>query len=83
MHVQWGACDMHVTKLLRMPLTSLHLPHWLALHEGHAYCLWPLPHILLVCTTFVCVLFVATTTYTISVYYFSMHTACGHYHIYY
>ena len=36
------------------------------------YCLWPLPHILLVCTTLVCVLFVATTMYTISVYYFSM-----------
>ena len=32
------------------------------------YCLWPLPCILLVCTTLVCVLFVATTTYTISVY---------------
>ena len=30
------------------------------------YCLWPLPHILLVCTTLVFVLFVATTTYTIS-----------------
>ena len=29
------------------------------------------------------VLFVATTTYTISVYYFSMCTVCGHYHVYY
>ena len=45
------------------------------------YCLWPLPHLLLVCTTLVCVLFVAlpclllvctTTTYTIGVYYSSM-----------
>ena len=47
------------------------------------YCLWPLPHILLVCTTLVCVLFVATPTYTISVYYFSMCTVCGHFHVYY
>ena len=36
------------------------------------YCLWPLPCILLVCTTVVCVLFVATTMYTISVYYFKV-----------
>ena len=48
--------------------TSLRLLLWLALCEGHVYCLWPLPCILLVCTTLVCVLFVATTTYTISVY---------------
>ena len=32
------------------------------------YCLWPLPRLLLVCTTVVCVLFVATPTSTISVY---------------
>ena len=32
------------------------------------YCLWPLPHLLLVFTTLVCVLFVASTTSTISVY---------------
>ena len=79
--------------------TSLHLLLWLALCEGHVYCLWPLPcillvcttlvsvlfvaTILLVCTTLVCVLFVTTTTYTISVYYFRMYPVCGHYHIYY
>ena len=40
---------------------------WLALREGHVYCLWPLPHLLLVCTSLVCVLFVATLTSTISV----------------
>ena len=40
----------------------------------HEYCLWPL---LLLCTTLVCVLFVATTMYTISVYYFSICTVCG------
>ena len=63
--------------------TSLRLPLQLALLEGHMYCFWPLRHILLVCTTLVCVLFVATTTYTITVYYFSMCTVCGHYHVYY
>ena len=47
------------------------------------YCLWPLQCLLLVCTTLVCVLFVATPTYTISVYYFSMCTVCGHSHVYY
>ena len=35
----------------------------------YVYCLWPLPRLLLVCTTLVCLLFVATTTYTISVNY--------------
>ena len=29
------------------------------------YCLWPLPHLLLVCTALVCVLFVATPMSTI------------------
>ena len=38
------------------------------------YCLWPLPCLLLVCTTSVCVLFVATPTSNISVYYFSICT---------
>ena len=38
------------------------------------YCLWPLPFLLLVCTTLVCVLFVATPTSTISVFYFSICT---------
>ena len=56
--------------------TSLCLPLQEALREGHV-------HILLVCTTLVGVLFVATTTYTISVYYVSMRTVCGHYHVYY
>ena len=61
--------------------TSLHLPLRLALRE----CLWPLPCLLLVCTTLVCVLFVATPTSTISLYYFSICTllkyvctVCGH-----
>ena len=54
--------------------TSLRLPLQLALHEGHVYCLWPLPHLLLVCTTLVHVLFVATSTCTISLYYFSIFT---------
>ena len=36
--------------------------------------LLPLPHLVLVCTTLVCVLFVATPTSTISVYYFSICT---------
>ena len=49
--------------------TSLRLPLWLALFEGHVYCLWPLPHVLFVCTTLVGVLFVATPTCTIIVYY--------------
>ena len=62
---------------------SLHLPLQLALCEGHMYCLCPLPHLLLVCTTLVFVLFVATPTSTICVYYFSVCTVCGHYHIYY
>ena len=62
--------------------TSLRLPLWLALCEGHMYCLRPLQNILLVCTTLVCVLFVATPTYTMTVYYFSTCTVCGHSHIY-
>ena len=64
--------------------TSLHLLLQLALHEGHVYCLWPLPHIPLVCTTLVCVLFVATPMSTSSVYsyYCSMCTVCGHSHVY-
>ena len=37
----------------------------------HVYCLWPPPFLLFVCTTVVCVQFVATPTSTISVYYFS------------
>ena len=48
--------------------TSLRLLLWLALHEGHVICLWPLPHLLLVCTTLVCVLFVASTMSTINGY---------------
>ena len=62
----------------------------LALHEGHVYCLWPLPHLLLVCTTVVCVLFVDTLTSTISVYclwtlprLLLVCTVCGHSHVYY
>ena len=51
--------------------TRLHLPLWLALHEGHMYCLWPLPHLLLVCFTLV------------YVHYLSMCTVCGHSHFYY
>ena len=51
---------------------SLRLPLRLALCEGHVHCLLPLPCLLLVCTTLVCVLFVATPMSTISVYYFSM-----------
>ena len=43
----------------------------------------PACHLLLVCTTLVCVLFVATPTSTISVYYFSMCPVCDHSHIYY
>ena len=61
--------------------TSLCLLLQLGLHEGHVY--WPLPHLVLVCTTLVCVLFVATPTSTIRVYYFSMCTVCGHSHVYY
>ena len=38
----------------------------------------PLPHLLLVCTTLVCVLFVATPMSSISVYYFSMCVHEGH-----
>ena len=45
------------------------------------YCLWPLPHLVLVCTTVVCVLFVAAPTSTISVYYLSMSTVCVHSHV--
>ena len=45
-----------------------YLPLRLELCERHVYCLWPLPRLLLVCTTLVCVLFVASTTSTISVY---------------
>ena len=63
--------------------TSIRLPLWLALYEGHVYCLWPLPCLLLVCSTLVCVLFVTSTTSTISVYYFNMCTVCAHYHVYY
>ena len=33
------------------------------------YCLWPLPRVLFMCTTLVHVLFVATPTCTIHVYY--------------
>ena len=47
----------------------------------HMYCLWP--HIKLVWTTLVCVLFVATPMSTISVYYFITWTVCGHSHVYY
>ena len=46
------------------------------------YCLWPLPHLLLVCTTVVCVQFVATLTSTIRVYYLGMCSVCGHSHVY-
>ena len=60
-------------------LPSLCLLLQLALHEGHVYCLWPLPHLLLVCTTVVCVL---SPMSTISVYNCSMCTVCGHYHVY-
>ena len=60
-----------------------HIQNFLALHEGHVYCLWPLPCILLVCTTLACVLFVATPTYAINVYYCSMCIVCGHSHVYY
>ena len=42
------------------------------------YCLWPLPRVLLVYTTVVHVLFVATPTCTISVHCCSMCTVCGH-----
>ena len=42
------------------------------------YCLWPLPRVLLVCTTAVDVVFVVTPTCTISVHYCSMCTVCGH-----
>ena len=38
------------------------------------YCLWPLPRLLFVCTTLVPVLFGATPTSTISVYYSSICT---------
>ena len=45
---------------------------------------WASPtYILLVCTTVVGVLFVATPTSTISVYYCSKCTVCGHSHVYY
>ena len=40
--------------------TSLRLPLQLALRDGHMDCSWPLPRLLLVCTTVVHVLFVAT-----------------------
>ena len=40
---------------------------YLARHDGHVYCLWPLPRLLLVCTTLVRVVFVATPMSTISV----------------
>ena len=39
---------------------SLRLPPRIDLCEGHMYCLWPLPHLVLVCTAVVHVLFVAT-----------------------
>ena len=45
---------------IKLLSTSLRLLLQLALHEGHMYCLWPLPRVLLVCTTLVRVLFVAT-----------------------
>ena len=43
--------------------TSRCLPLRLALCEGRVYCLWPLPRVLLVCTTLVRVLVVATPLY--------------------
>ena len=63
--------------------TSLCLLLQLALCEGHMYCLWQLSCLLLVCTTLVCVLLLATLMSSISVYYFSMCTVCGHSHVYY
>ena len=58
--------------------TSLHLPLRLALREGHVYCLWPLPRLLLVCTTLVCVLFVATTVLFVAIVLLaSAHTCTG------
>ena len=51
----------------------------------HIYCLWP-PHYYRLgvhWTTLVCVLVVAIPTSTISLYYFSMCTVCGHSHGYY
>ena len=41
--------------ILPLPLLAT-----LASRATHVHCLWPLPCILLVCTTLVCVLFVAT-----------------------
>ena len=63
--------------------SSLCLLLQLALREGHMYCLWQLSCLLLVCTTLVCVLLLATLMSSISVYYFSMCTVCGHSHVYY
>ena len=58
----WRNKFFQTNLLAHLMHTSLRLPLELALREGHMYCLWPLVHILLVCTT----------KYTISVYYFSM-----------
>ena len=58
-------------KFFSAPLISSRI---VALCEGHVYCLWPLPCILLVCTTSVCLLFVVTPMYTISVHNFSVCT---------
>ena len=57
--------------------------YYLCVLLWYVSCLWPLPHLLLVCTTLEYVLFVPTPMSTISVYYFSMCTVGGHSHVYY
>ena len=56
-HSDWRHIQFFPAPLI---YTSLCLPLWLALREGHMHCLWPLPHLLLVCTTVLHVLFLAT-----------------------
>ena len=64
--IQHGRLSSNVSMTSDSVLTSLRLLLRLALYEGHMmYCLWPLSHVLFVCTTLVCVLFVTTPTCTI------------------